>query len=183
MRVSLKPLKELSAILVASSSLLFFGDASRAAPFNLDGSSFERYLNSLNWQEGVNPRFSYLSRCTPSYGSRVNDSHPDVVRWNNYTSVLKREADAGLTADQSSVPGLQPWQIQNRYPVRLIYQEVMREEYNYKKNYQIQSLISYSCSGFVRISDPRGAKVCDTYVQWNSYDNRSTYNYSKCRWQ
>lgn len=172
-----------AAQVIALSSVLAFPEKSVAAPFRLNSGSFQSYLNALNWGSGKRVTFSSLHNCNPIYSSVVDTSHPSMVQYERYNAILKAEAEAGYTADQSRVPGLQQWQIENRYPVRLIYQAVMENDWKFKSQFKKQVLASYYCSsGYVRIVDPRGQQNCATYVTWDANSRGSSYTSSGCRW-
>ena len=183
--------KTLISTTLAVTTVLSGGEA-LASQERYNPNTFARELNSLNWTAGYDVEFSHLRSC-----SQYNSNTYVHVNGQEWIDNLERQRDEALQAnidankykDDQMVYGYDAMMAAQPEVARTwrIYQALDERFEAEKNNTRLVSSTptSYSCyGGFVKVTSPKGTKVCDvTYVNLNYNSYKASYNSKGCVWK
>ena len=185
---------KLKSIISATLALttVFTGGEALAGQDRYNPNSFARELNSLNWTAGYKVHFSHLRSC-----SQYNSNTYEHVRGQAYIDNLKAQVDQALEAnikaneykDKVMVYGYDAMMAAQPEVARTwaVYKDLEARYEAEKGNTRLVSSTpsSYSCyGGFVKVTSPKGTKVCDvTYVSFDYNSKKASYNSEGCVWK
>ena len=171
---------------------VFTGGEAFASQDRYNANSFARELNSLNWTAGYKVHFSHLRSC-----SQYNSNTYEHVYGQEWIDNLKAKMEAALEANIKATKYKEKMMYYGYDAMMSAQPEVARtwaiykdleERYEAEKgNTRIVSSTptSYSCyGGFVKVTSPKGTKVCDvTYVNFDYNSKKASYNSEDCVWK
>ena len=156
-----------------------------ALPFGSSPQSFQQYVNSIKWRGGANLYFENLYSCSKNVYSVSNENSPRIVNaisnYNGWNETLRNmELPWGGTGDNPAInfDRVEYKPLKDARKNRDAWWKLV-EQYRTEDTLTYET---YSCQGYVTISDPRGRKVCECTVGYDGQKGAS-YTGRSCVWR
>ena len=182
----------LARLMAALSSLGLFAYPVQALPFHKTSNSFAAYLNSLDWNNGKDMHFFRLYKCREE---KESEYIPPTTRELEERELDQTELEQSIQNLRALVSnyhkiyrdsGGRDKEALNRWTV---YEAELIDTMNkldqlppYPKGQTILHEI-FRCSGYVRISDPIGTRVCEMEASYYGKSSKSFFEASGCAWR
>ncbi len=155
------------------SFVLAFLQPVEALPFRPTPSGFANYANQMQWDNGTNAKFRDLYNCrketgrleTPASKRYAEEADDQVLDWRRtyYAAMASNDKQTRKEA----IDQIRYW----------------TEVANKRRSSGGITYESFHCSGFVRLSDPRGNRVCTASLTWDGVHKQIRYGASGCIWK
>lgn len=169
------------------------GKPSWALPFKSSPQSFQQYANTIKWNGGASLYFENFYSCSKGAYQVANESSPrladarrNLQGWENILANMHL-SDGGTGAkpdcwrsqgSNCGRPADEQQRVENAWINRDAWEKLVQQ---YAAEYKV-SIETYSCQGYVTISDPRGRKVCESTVNYDG-QNGVSYTGRSCVWR